>query len=402
MKLKKILISCLFAFMVFLLFNVRVLAKEVNVYMFYGKTCPHCEEAYEYLKSIENKYDLNIYRYEVWYDEENQKLMKDVAKYLDVNVSGVPFTIIDNTAIFGYAKGVTDETYRYHIKQASKSNFVDKVGIKLGVVEESSFNNASSSNKNENDYSIKLPIIGKVNLKDFSLPILSVLMGIIDGFNPCALWVLLFLISTLIGMKDKKRLWVLGLVFLVSSALIYMAFMVSWLSFAKMISGVVLVRMIIALVALIGGAFNINKYVNQIGKTDGCTTVGQEKRKKIFAKIKKFTHEKSFITAILGVMFLAISVNLIELACSAGLPVIFTQVLAMNDLSTLEYWIYIFIYIFFFMIDDLIVFAIAVKTMELTGITTKYTKYSHLIGGLLMFIIGILLIVKPEWLMFNF
>ena len=74
----------------------------------------------------------------------------------------------------------------------------------------------------------------------------------------------------------------------------------------------------------------------------------------------------------------------------------------MNDLSTLEYWIYIFIYIFFFMIDDLIVFAIAVKTMELTGITTKYTKYSHLIGGLLMFIIGILLIVKPEWLMFNF
>ena len=287
MKLKKILISCLFAFMVFLLFNVRVLAKEVNVYMFYGKTCSHCEEAYEYLKSIENKYDLNIYRYEVWYDEENQKLMKDVAKYLDVNVSGVPFTIIDNTAIFGYAKGVTDETYRYHIKQASKSNFVDKVGIKLGVVEESSFNNASSSNNNENDYNIKLPIIGKVNLKDFSLPILSVLMGIIDGFNPCALWVLLFLISTLIGMKDKKRLWVLGLVFLVSSALIYMAFMVSWLSFAKMISGVVLVRMIIALVALIGGAFNINKYVNQIGKTDGCTTVVQERRNIIFAKIKK-------------------------------------------------------------------------------------------------------------------
>lgn len=122
----------------------------------------------------------------------------------------------------------------------------------------------------------------------------------------------------------------------------------------------------------------------------------------MFARIKKFTHEKSFVIAILGVMFLAISVNLIELACSAGLPVIFTQVLAMNDLSTLEYWIYIFIYIFFFMIDDLIVFAIAVKTMELTGITTKYTKYSHLIGGLLMFIIGILLIVKPEWLMFNF
>ena len=127
-----------------------------------------------------------------------------------------------------------------------------------------------------------------------------------------------------------------------------------------------------------------------------------KKRKKIFYKIKKFTHEKSFFIALLGVIALAVSVNLIELACSAGLPVIFTQILAMNNLSGFEYWVYILIYIFFFMIDDLVVFTIAVKTMELSGISTKYSKYSHLIGGILMLLIGLLLIVKPEWLMFNF
>ena len=101
-------------------------------------------------------------------------------------------------------------------------------------------------------------------------------------------------------------------------------------------------------------------------------------------------------------MILAASVNLIELACSAGIPVIFTQLLAMNDLNNISYFIYILIYIICFMLDDLIIFIIAIKTMELTGISTKYSKYSHLIGGILMFIIGILLIVKPEWLMFNF
>lgn len=400
---KKILFNILFLFTIFISFNMRVSAKSVNVYMFYGKTCPHCEEALEYLNDVKDKYDLEIYKYEVWENDENKALMNEVALLLDVNIRGVPFVIIDNTAIFGYASQVTDETYRYHIKQAAKDNFVDKVGIKLGIVNESGTLTQNGEERVQDaSYKIKLPIIGKVDLKNISLPALSVLIGIVDGFNPCAMWVLLFLISTLIGMKNKKRLWTLGLTFLITSSLVYMAFMVSWLSFAKMISGVLVVRMIIAIVAIIGGAINLNSFANQLGKEDGCNVVSAKKRKKVFSNIKKFTHEKSFIMAILGVILLAISVNLIELACSAGLPVIFTQLLAMNDLSIPLYWVYIIIYIFFFMLDDLIIFAVAVKTMQLTGISTKYTKYSHLIGGILMFIIGILLIVKPEWLMFNF
>lgn len=402
-KFKKILFSILLFVTIFISFSVRVSAKSVNVYMFYGKTCPHCEEALEYLNDVKDKYDLKIYKYEVWENDENKALMNEIALLLDVNVRGVPFVIIDNTAIFGYASQMTDETYRYHIKEATKDNFVDKVGIKLGIVNESGVLITNGENQAQDaSYNVKLPIIGKVDLKNISLPVLSILIGIVDGFNPCAMWVLLFLISTLISMKDKKRLWSLGLTFLITSSLVYMAFMVSWLSFAKMISGVLVVRMIIAIVATISGAINLNSFVNQLGKEDGCNVVSAKKRKKVFSKIKKFTHEKSFIIALLGVILLAISVNLIELACSAGLPVIFTGLLAMNDLSTLEYWFYIVIYIFFFMLDDLIIFAIAVKTMQLTGISTKYTKYSHLIGGILMFIIGILLIVKPEWLMFNF
>lgn len=402
-EFKKILFSILLFVTIFISFSVRVSAKSVNVYMFYGKTCPHCEEALEYLNDVKDKYDLKIYKYEVWENDENKALMNEIALLLDVNVRGVPFVIIDNTAIFGYASQMTDETYRYHIKEAAKDNFVDKVGIKLGIVNESGVLITNGENQAQDaSYNVKLPIIGKVDLKNISLPVLSILIGIVDGFNPCAMWVLLFLISTLISMKDKKRLWSLGLTFLITSSLVYMAFMVSWLSFAKMISGVLVVRMIIAIVAIIGGAINLNSFANQLGKEDGCNVVSAKKRKKVFSKIKKFTHEKSFIIALLGVILLAISVNLIELACSAGLPVIFTGLLAMNDLSTLEYWFYIVIYIFFFMLDDLIIFAIAVKTMQLTGISTKYTKYSHLIGGILMFIIGILLIVKPEWLMFNF
>ena len=124
--------------------------------------------------------------------------------------------------------------------------------------------------------------------------------------------------------------------------------------------------------------------------------------KKIFSKIKEFTHEKNFFLALIGVIGLAISVNLVELACSAGLPLIFTQILAINTLNPLQYWFYIFLYILFFLIDDIVVFTIAMVSLKMTGISTKYNKYSHLIGGIIMVIIGILLIFKPGILMFNF
>ena len=106
--------------------------------------------------------------------------------------------------------------------------------------------------------------------------------------------------------------------------------------------------------------------------------------------------------AIFGIIALAISVNLVEIACSAGLPLIFTQILALNDLSTFEYVIYMLIYILFFLIDDIVVFVIAMLTLNIKGISSKYGKYSHLIGGILMLLIGLLMIFKPEWLMFNF
>ena len=156
----------------------------------------------------------------------------------------------------------------------------------------------------------------------------------------------------------------------------------------------------IGLFAIGGGLFNLWSYI-KTRKTSGCVVVDDNKRKKIFGKIKKFTSEKSFILAILGVMALAISVNMVELACSAGLPLIFTQLLALNEVSGLAGFYYTLVYIFFFLIDDLIVFTIAMITMNVTGISTKYNKYSHLIGGILMLIIGLLLIFKYEVLTFG-
>ena len=248
----------------------------------------------------------------------------------------------------------------------------------------------------------KITILGKtINLKNMALPVIALLIGLVDGFNPCAMWVLLFLISMLIGMRDKKKMIILGFTFLLTSALIYLLFMLAWLNAATFLLTIKWVRLLIGLVALIGAYINLSSYIKH-RKDDGCDVIDDKKRNKIFDKIKKFTHEKNFFLAMLGVITLAISVNVVELACSAGLPVMFIQILSMNHLSLFEEVLYIAIYMFFFLIDDLIVFLIAVSTMELTGFSTKYGKVSKLIGGILLLLIGILMIFKPEWLMFNF
>lgn len=388
-----------------LLIPTLVSAKEVNLYLFHGDGCPHCAKEREYLKEIEKEYDdVNIHLYEVWYDTDNQELMEKVKKELNSSTNYVPLTIIGDK----YTVGFNDNTklmIKNNIEKCLKEDCEDVVGNVLAgkTANETTIKKEVKEQKKDKEDSIKdLPILGKVDVKKVSLPIMSAVIGLVDGFNPCAMWVLVFLISMLLGTKDRKKMWILGLTFLFTSAFIYLLFMVAWLNVAIKMNTVIWLRITIAIIAIIAAFINLKSFYKSLKKDTGCEVVDSKKRKNIIEKIKKFTLEKSLILGLLGVMTLAVSVNFIELACSAGLPLLFTQILALNNLSKLSYMIYILIYILFFLIDDIIVFVIAMFTLKITGISNKYSKYSHLIGGIIMLLIGLLMIIKPEWLMLNF
>lgn len=402
--MKRIIKLCLL--LVVLLFPLVVNAKEnkVTLYLFHGDGCPHCASEIEYLNRIEKKYNnLEIVKYEVWYDEDNSKFLNQVKESFGVSNPYVPTTVIGNTLITGFSDSTGNKIERA-IKYYSSNDYIDQVQkIKEGTFNKEKYEDSFEKYEKETDkdVTINIPLLGKVNLKRVSLMASAVIIGLVDGFNPCAMWILLFLISVLIGMKNKKRMWTLGVAFLTTSALVYMLIMLSWIQIAVKITTVIWIRNIIAIIALIGAVINIRSYIKS-RKSSGCEVVDDKKRKSIFNKIKKFTSEKSFILALVGVIGLAISVNLVELACSAGLPLVFTELLALNNVSDSMKFLYTIIYIVFFLLDDLIVFFIAMFTMKITGISTKYNKYSHFIGGIIMLLIGILLIFKPEWLMFQF
>lgn len=405
----KCLKKILFLLIICILFIPSVFADTdknlVNIYLFYSDSCPHCAAEKELLSELEDEYDnIKIYKYEVNTDN-NMEMLLDVAKIFDTEVTGVPFTVIADKVYKGFNYDNYKAKFLATIEYYSDNGYKDKVGEYIGNIELPSYEVVDDSDFKEfvNNYGNQtISFLGfKINTKNLTLPVISILIGLVDGFNPCAMWVLLFLISMLIGMKDKKRMWILGISFLFTSAFIYLLFMIAWLNVATFLTSIGWIRITLGLVAITGAVINLYGYIKN-RKNSGCTVVNDKKRNKIFDRIRKFTQERNFFLAIIGVMALAVSVNIVELACSAGLPVMFIEILSINNLSLLEEIIYIGLYMLFFLIDDLIIFFIAMTTMQVTGFSTKYGKISKLVGGILLLAIGLLLIFKPEWLMFNF
>ena len=356
--------------------DVKVEKDKVNLYLFHSDDCSHCAQEREWLEGIKDEYEdyLNIYMYEVTYNRDNRELMNKVIDKLDINSSNVPLTIIGNIHYTGYS-----------VATGSKI----ENDIKEYIGEDVDKNN------------IKLPILGNVNMKEVSIPVVAVVLGFIDGFNPCAMWILLFLINMFFGMKDRKKAWILGMTFLFISGLVYFLSMLG-INFVLSVATISWMKIIIALFILVAGILNMKKYFKIRNEEAGCTVVDDKKRKKIVTKVKSIMNSKSFLFAMVGIITLAVSVNLIELACSLGFPLIFTEILTINKIKGISKIVYLLIYIFFYMIDDMVVFGISMITAEATGVTNKYNKLCTLISAIIMILMGILLLFKPDWLMLNF
>ena len=356
--------------------NTEVEDNKINFYLFYGQECPHCEAERKWLKNIKEDYKdyMNVYEFEVWHNEDNAKLMELVLKEFKSNSKGVPLTVIGDTYYNGFS-------------EAAESRIESKIQEYVGL----------KSNPN----SVNIPLLGTINMKGASIPIIAVVLGFIDGFNPCAMWILLFLINMLFGMKNKKKAFILGGTFLLVSGAVYFLSMLG-INLVLGVATLSWMKILIEIFILIAGILNFKKYIQIKNEEAGCTVVDDKKRKKLITKIRKIMNKKSFLLSLLGISLLAASVNLIELACSLGFPVIFTELLSINNVNGVLRIVYLLIYIFFYMIDDMVVFTISMFTLEATGVTNKYNKLCTLVSSIIMILMGLLLILKPSWLMLNF
>lgn len=399
----KYFIFSFFLLAVFLLPQNSVAATG-TVYFFYGEGCPHCAQEKIFLDDVRKKYpDMKQEHFEVWHNQANLDLLVSLGRALGADVSGVPFTLIGDRYLVGFrsaeSTGADLEKMIEICRQSDCPDVVETVRAGSDWQNKKKQLDSNLSKSASIPEKLSVPFWGDLSIRSLSLPVLTVIMGALDGFNPCAMWVLIFLIGLLLRVENRKKRWILGLVFLAASAGVYYIFMAAWLNVLLVLGLVIWVRWLVGAVALAGGFFNVRDFIKN--PAGACKVTRQPERKIVFEKLKKIVLERNLWLAIAGIVLLALAVNLVELVCSAGLPVVYTQILALADLSFWQYYFYILLYILVFLLDDILVFAAAMTALEIAGINSRYARYGSLIGGIIMLLVGILLLIKPEWLMFG-
>ena len=247
-------IKILFILFIFLFMPILTNAesKEIDeiktkIYLFHRDSCPHCQEEIEYLeKLLQNKKYKNVVfeKYEVEKNKKNLDLYTEAVDVLDKSIYGVPLLVIGTNYVSGYTSSY-NERIENTISFYLGKTYQDPVGDIIHGTDTSKNEYLHYDNENPNEFD--LPVFGKVNAKSVSLLLISIVIGAIDGFNPCAMWILLFLLSILLSTKDRKKMWILGLTFILTSGLVYLIFMMSWLNVAKYTSEIFLVSVLSSL-----------------------------------------------------------------------------------------------------------------------------------------------------------
>ncbi len=375
----------------------------MTIYLFWTTGCPHCLQEKEFLAALTRRDPgLKVVALEVSASRDNLELFQKVGKALQADISGVPFTVIGDQYFIGWQDELTTgRALEAAIREARRRGAPDLVaGLRNGPASTPPTPVPPQRvDKPTVPETLILPLIGQVNLKRLSLGAITILIGALDGFNPCAMWVLIFLINLLLRLDDRRKMWILGSAFIIASGAVYFLFMTAWLNLLIFLGFIFWVRIIIAGVALLAGGYNLKEYWTDAASV--CTLSHGPRRQRAMDRLKETVTNQKFWLALGGIVVLAFLVNLVELICSAGFPVVYIQILSLTPMPFWQYYLYLLLYIVIFMLDDIIVFVVAMITLQLMGVTTRYKRFSNLIGGVLMLLLGVLLIFKPGWLMFG-
>jgi hypothetical protein len=344
-----------------------------EVHFFHLPGCSSCEEQEPFNKKLENTYSINITAHDATTPQGHAILSEKLAELGIEYEPEFPITIFGNQVLGGWE---SEETTGRAIEGALKQCLAGECPPPTGK---------------EPTHKINLPLIGEIDPTDYSLPALAVILGFVDGFNPCAMWVLVYLISIIATLRDRKRIWLIVGSFVLASGVLYFLFMTAWLNVFLLIGYIRPVTIVIGLVALGGGILQIREVIETKGAIV-CKVTDEESRKKTMTRIQEIVSSPITLGTIVGIIALAFTVNSVEFACSFGIPAVFTRVLSLASLTTFQYYGYILLYVFIFMLDDLVIFGTAAFALT-SSLGDRYAKYTRPVGGTILIILGALLLV---------
>lgn len=375
---------------------------DAHAYIFVRDDCSHCID----LKAFIEKHEIEHTNYKIHYIDietaDGATLFNDATTRLSTG-KVTPITLVDNEVFVGFSEKVLGKVL---LEGSQKGNGettpyfeymdIDTYHEGVGCTEESEVCEEDPKNTE-----MVLPVVGTINPQNVSLSFLAIALGFVDGFNPCAMWVLLTFLVILSQVGDRKKMIQVAGLFMLAEAVMYYLILNVWYQTWDFIALDRVVTPAVGVLALGSGIFFVYKYFKSRHEALTCDVTSLEHQEKTQNKIKNLiSRPMSFVVAA-GIIGLALSVNVIEFACSVGIPQAFTKVLELNNLSFLQYQAYTLLYTVFYMVDDLIVFGLAIwGYKKFYAVGQKYSKISTGIAGILMFILGAILIFNPNILSF--
>jgi len=404
---------CLISALIFLI--TPALAYNTTIHFFYGSGCPHCAEERVYINSL-NIDGLTIKDYEVWYDEVNATLYSHFAEAYNTYDGGqVPRIFIGDKVFIGFNNEDNELLYSENYKaylgyrnqiHSAISNCVnngcpDPWSIVYGN-ESVGETNATTTNGEAGVSEIKtinLPFFGEINVMETSIIFLTIIIGLLDGFNPCAMWMLTFLLTFVIATHSRKKVFLIGGIFILVSGIVYFLFITAWFNVFLSAAAIAWFRFIAGGFAMFAGIINIKDFFAfQKGFS---LTIPAKWQPKIRERMKYLADVAKGAGLIGGVIFLAFTINLVELMCTIGFPVIYLNILTQHGFPTIVNYAFLLLYVIMYMLDDLGVFIAAVVTMSLFKMEQKHVRRLKLISGVIMVALALILMIKPELLMFG-
>ena len=362
---------------------------EVRIVLFWGDGCPHCASEEAFLEGLVARHPgLVVDAYEVWNDEENRQRFVEVAAAHGIEPSGVPGTFVAGRAWIGFSDAVAAEIEAVVVAELAR----------IAVASHSPAGSMSAApSASPSASAVELPVFGGVDPAAGSLVTITALVALVDGFNPCSLWVLSILLAMMLHSGSRRRLLAVGVTFLVVAGAAYGVFMLGLFAVLDWVGYSTWVRVAIAVIVGLFGIVAIKDYF-WYGRGPSLS-IPEERKPGIVRRSRQIAlSERSLLALVPITALLAAGVSLLELPCTAGFPVMWNGILAYRGVTGAAFAGLLLLYLAIYLLDELVLFSIALVTLRVTKMQERHGRALKLTAGSVMLALAAAMLLSPTLL----
>lgn len=359
--------------------NQTATEQTVDLHFFWSHLCPHCLQAKPFVEGLAQRYSwLKLHSHDLINHQENVNLYIQMATQLKAPANAVPGFIFCGQIQVGFN---------------SVASSGKELESKLLACHQSRQQTAENEFTNQ---TVELPLVGKIHYQDFSLPVFTLIIAGLDAFNPCAFFVLCFLLSLIVHSKDRWRIILIGGTFVLVSGIMYFLFMAAWLNLFLFTQQLAFITALAGIVAVTVGVINIKDYF--FFRQGISLSIPESAKPKLFQKMRTITQTAEWPLMLGATAVLAMAANSYELLCTAGFPMVYTRVLTLHALSSGEYYLYLALYNLIYIVPLSLIVTIFTLTLGSKKLSEREGRLLKLLSGNMMLGLGLMLFFAPQLL----